>query len=198
MRWPSGGRNHLCYWRSFVGKYGEKGGELLAMKHNIELILDQQKKTTELTETIKTEISDKSLARQRHEEMKRDTALEIMQLFGTLQEAALDMHNAIYSLNRIQFDLNASEERKKKTHDDYECARKQLAGRNDKALAVAADSKIGISNYYLRRRIEALKLAVHAFWGGIYGDDSKFVPLMEAVNAREEELLNSIKTELQI
>ncbi len=37
----------IHYWKSFVGMYGEKGGELPAIKRNIDLILDEQKKTTE-------------------------------------------------------------------------------------------------------------------------------------------------------
>jgi hypothetical protein len=71
------------FWKSYVGKTAEKSGEIDAVERKIDLVLGQQEKLTTATETIKREISDKSLEKQRHEDMKREIAVQVTAMFGT-------------------------------------------------------------------------------------------------------------------
>jgi hypothetical protein len=59
---------------------------MLATKHDIDLVLEQLEKATKLTENIRSEISDKSIAKQRHEDIKRDAALDVMRIEGEFEQ----------------------------------------------------------------------------------------------------------------
>jgi hypothetical protein len=77
----------IVSWEGFFfSAYGQKRGETLATKHDIDLVLEQLEKATKLTENIRSEIiSDKSIAKQRHEDIKRDAALDVMRIEGEFE-----------------------------------------------------------------------------------------------------------------
>jgi hypothetical protein len=47
-------------------------------------------------------------------------------------------------------------------------------------------------------KMEIVKRAFGEYVGGIYGDDRKFIPLMDAIVAKQEELSKTIRAELPI
>lgn len=63
----------------YLKSYFSKKGENLATKEDIE-------KLTRVQEEIKTELSERTWSKQRHWDLKRDTALEVMRVFGELQQ----------------------------------------------------------------------------------------------------------------
>jgi hypothetical protein len=83
-------------------------------------------KVTEATEQIKAKISDTSLSKQKHDDMKRETALEMMRVFGTMQEAAVNLYDAIFALNRLPNQPHLSDEERQKTKLKYDVAYKQF------------------------------------------------------------------------
>src|ERR1700730_17305039 len=86
MRLAHSERTHSFVGRLFFSAYGQKRGETLATKHDIDLVLEQLEKATKLTENIRSEIiSDKSIAKQRHEDIKRDAALDVMRIEGEFE-----------------------------------------------------------------------------------------------------------------
>jgi hypothetical protein len=109
------------FWKSYTAKYAGKSAEIDAVERKIDVVLDQQKKMTEATETIRTEISEKSVAKQRHEEMKRDTALEIMRVGGELQR----LYNTMFYLNKAstialaKTNVNLGQDHIKEYKDSY-------------------------------------------------------------------------------
>jgi hypothetical protein len=76
----------IVSWKGFFSAYGQKRGETLATKHDIDLVLEQLEKATKLTENIRSEISDKSIAKQRHKDIQRDAALDVMRIEGEFEQ----------------------------------------------------------------------------------------------------------------
>jgi hypothetical protein len=78
------------YWKCYTGTFAQKSAEIDAIDKKIDQVLDQQKKTTELTEGIKADFSDKSSSRQRLREMRREVAFKMVNALTDLDAVAAD------------------------------------------------------------------------------------------------------------
>jgi hypothetical protein len=76
----------VLVFAAFFKAYGTKKGENLATKEDLQDVLDQVKAVTRTTEEIKTELSEKTWSKQRHWDMKRDAALDVMKIFGEMEQ----------------------------------------------------------------------------------------------------------------
>jgi hypothetical protein len=77
-----------------LGSLFSKWGEITAIQSRIDTVVKQNDRIVESTEKIKKEVLEDTWAKQRHWELKRDTAVELMRLFGTLFEKSLDIFKA--------------------------------------------------------------------------------------------------------
>jgi hypothetical protein len=68
------------------GSFFSKRGEIAAIQSQIDKVVAQNERLVRSSEAIKAELSDKSFSKQRHWDIKRDAALEIMRMQGTLYE----------------------------------------------------------------------------------------------------------------
>jgi hypothetical protein len=71
-----------------VGRASASVANYLRVK-KIDRVLDQQEKMTKATETIKTELSDKSLSKQRLRDMRREVAFKLVNMLGSIEETMI-------------------------------------------------------------------------------------------------------------
>lgn len=71
---------------AFFKGYAEKKGENLATKEDLQDVVNQVKAVTRTTEEIKTELLEATWSKQRHWDMKRDAALNVMNIFGEMEQ----------------------------------------------------------------------------------------------------------------
>ena len=85
-----------------LGSFFSKRGEIAAIQSQIERVVDQNKRLVESSEAIKNDLADKSFSKQRHWDIKRDTALEIMRMQGKLSELAGRMAEEMDNLSKAE------------------------------------------------------------------------------------------------
>ena len=76
----------VLVFAAFLKAYGTKKGENLATKEDLQNVLEQVKAVTRTTEEIKTDLSEKAWSKQRHWDMKRDAALDVVKIFGEMEQ----------------------------------------------------------------------------------------------------------------
>lgn len=69
-----------------LGSLFSKWGEITAIQTRIDTVVEQSGRIVESTETIKKELLEETWAKQRRWELKRDTALDLMRVFGEIQQ----------------------------------------------------------------------------------------------------------------
>lgn len=187
----------IIAWKGFFKKYGETTGDLLSMKHNIDLILEQQKRTTEVTETIKSELSDRSLAKQRREEMKRDAALDIMRAYGSLLEASyklfdVSLNNPIKNLPDDIIDMNARDrdEKWKVASDKFQAHMTTLWQLEQIAKLIFSET--------IQKQIDSVKKSFNSLRDDVYENATNFLGAHGRLKAEQEKLSVAIKAELEI
>src|SRR5437016_4580976 len=69
-----------------LGSFFSKRGEISAIQSKISTVVSQNERLVRSSEEIKTELSKKAWSKQRNWDLKRDTALDVMRVFGELQQ----------------------------------------------------------------------------------------------------------------
>jgi regulator of replication initiation timing len=69
-----------------AGSFFSKRGEIAAIQSQISTVVEQNERLVRSSESIKTELSDKSFSKQRHWDNKRDAAVDILRMYGKLSE----------------------------------------------------------------------------------------------------------------
>jgi hypothetical protein len=187
----------LSYWRGLVGKYGEKSGELLAIERNLDLVLNEQQKTTEITEQIKTDLADKSVAKQKHDEMKRATALDIMRVYGNLLEASAALFGAEGDLKRLGFQLDVKPEVREKRSLAYDEANKKFRSSMTVFWQLEEITRLIFSNTVVEK-MKTVKDAFNEMAVEVIQDNRKLDSLFDALRVKQDDLAKTLRVELEI
>jgi hypothetical protein len=169
--------NHSFVEGFFTG-YGQKRGENLATQHDIAMVLDQ-------------------LRRQRHEDMKREAALDIMRVYGTLLQASFALFQVAASRAILQHQPDLNNVMRQKSSDDWESAYKQFQDGMKTFWQLEQMARL-IFPTNICNQMKIVKDAFQELVTKTYENTGAFDPLHKALEAKQQELSNAIKAELQI
>jgi hypothetical protein len=168
----------IISWKSFFTGYGNTIGTNLATSHDIALVLD-------------------NLRKQRHEDMKRDAALDIMRVYGTLLEASLALfstaHGRPSALARqtfIEVDEKKEEAKWDAASAKFQAGMTQFWQQEQIARLIFPES--------IQKQLEVLKDAFLNLRARTYEDAGHFHSLHRDLTTEQENLSKMIRAELQI
>ena len=172
------GSAYILTWKGFFTGYGSKKGGNRADNEDLPLTLNQ-------------------LRKEKHEDMKREQALDIMRAYGTLRESCGALFRSGYRRNQRLISDNIID----------------VTADEKKAAWDAASDKFqaGLTTFWQLEQIarlvfpksicvqmDAVKNAFVAFRTGMYDDITQFNDLYTDLEKKQEELSKSLKAELQI
>jgi hypothetical protein len=160
------------YWKKYTGKVAEKSAEIDAVQRKIDLVLDQLKKTTEMTEGIRADFTDRSSAKQRLFEMRREVAFRLMNLIGTLDDVLIGAMNEADMLKPLPQIEAKDLEKLNELHERYRGIVRRLGQLKGQVALVfddparellssldsAAGAIIHVTNHFQYERDKAAKL----------------------------------------
>jgi hypothetical protein len=184
---------------AFFRGYGTKKGKNLATKEDLQNVLIQVKAVTRSTEEIKTELSELTWSKQRQWDMKRDAALDVMKIFGEMEQ----LLNHIFHIRNPDTIAKSlvNPEMQKKHIQSYEDALKQYLEAIRKFWQ--ARETIGlVFSESVSRQMDAVQNAL-ALLAALLGDDSPTGPAAKAAQRdilrREQKLVtDALRKELGI
>ncbi len=183
---------------NYMEGYAKKKGETLATKEDLEEISRQLEKTTRVAEETKAQVTDKSVAKQKNDEMKRAAALEIMRMFGTMQQAAVSFYDGMVAVNRLGNIVDPSEETRKEAREKYIAGNKQFQDGLTTLWQLEQVARVVFPTQVVHEKVGVLKRGFIGFRGGVTGDDRQFEPLLDAINLKQQDLADAIKAQLDI
>jgi hypothetical protein len=189
----------VLVFAAFFKAYGTKKGENLATKEDLQNVLEQVKAVTRTTEEIKTELSEKTWSKQRHWDMKRDAALDVMKIFGEMEQI---LNNVFHIRNPETIARSKQTVELANDHiQDYKNALDQyLAG--IRKFWQARESVALVFSIEVSKHMNAVQNAL-AQLAALLGDDSPSGPAVKAAQRdalrREEKLVTeALRKELGI
>jgi hypothetical protein len=185
----------VLVFSSFFKGYGQKKGENLATKEDLKGVVEQVKAVTRTTEEIKSEISGESWAKQRHWDIKRDTAMDIMRVYGRLQEASANLFEAASYRDMAQH--LTSQEVNAKAAQKHETAYKQFQAAMTTFWQLEEIARL-IFSTKVYEKMDIVKRAFNKLAAALFEDNGKFDPLFEELRAKQEDLATTIRAELGI
>jgi hypothetical protein len=174
---------------------GEKGKNL-ATKEDLQDVVDQVKVVTRTTEQIRTELSEATWSKQRHWDLKRDTALEIMRAYGTLLEISYDLFTSTIGRPKaIVGEAYLPVDPKHQAAWDAASARfqKQLTHLWELEQITSLIFPENISKQFATLKGTFLELR-----SGTYEDSTKFFPLIRKLEEDQKILGELIKADLNV
>jgi hypothetical protein len=139
-----------AFFGGFLHAYMAKMGENRAAKDSLKDAVKQLKIFTETAEGIKTELSEATWSKQRHWDMKRDAALNVMNIFGEMEQI---LNNIFHIRNPETMAKASANETMKQEHinaykvalEDYLAAiRKLWQARQNVALVFSEEVSKGM------------------------------------------------------
>lgn len=167
---------------------GEKGKNL-ATKEDIE-------KLTRVQEEIKKELSEDTWSKQRHWDLKRDTALEIMRAYGTLLEISYDLFTS--TIGRAKAIVG---EGYSPTDPKHQAAWDAASARFQKQLTHIWELEQITSLIFpenIGKQFVTLKGTFLELGSGTYEDSAKFFPLIRKLEEDQKILGELIKADLNV
>jgi hypothetical protein len=172
------GSAYILTWKGFFTGYGSKKGGNRADSEDLPLTLNQ-------------------LRKQKHEDMKREQALDIMRAYGTLLEACADLFRTGYrrpknlvSDNIIDVDADQRKAAWDTASDKFQAGLTTFWQLEQIARLIFPEA--------IWKQMDVLKKAFIAFRSGMYDDVSEFGNLYSDLENKQEVLSKRLKDELQI
>jgi len=181
-----------------VGGFLSKRGEIAAIQSQIGTVLSQNERIVESTERIKRQLTEETWAKQRHWELKRDTAIEIMRLFGSLLEGSRNVFEA--AIKKRQADAGGDPDSKAKASKQYEdsyvhfAAAMTMYWQQEEIAKLVFSAPISEKIGVLKRKFQALVAEYYQAGGMSPRSEALYVELQAA----KEELAKALRLELQI
>ena len=170
-------RDH-SFLEGVLGSYGQTRGKNLADRHDVTLLLDE-------------------LRKQKHEDMKREAALDIMRAYGTLLQASLALFGVASDRNLFQHRLDVTNEMRDKSSEKHDVAYQKYQTAMTTFWQLEQIARL-IFPQSICEKMAVVKDAFNEFTVETYQNNTKFTPLYDALVKKQEELSIAIKAELQI
>jgi hypothetical protein len=135
--------------------------------------------------------------RQKFWELKRDTAVEIMRLFGSQREAAIGMYDALKIVNRLQGEAAPSPEQKQKAQAKHDSAQKQFQAGITQLWQLQNIARL-VFPIGVYQKMEAVQSAMSELIGDVYGNNQNFISLMNQIVEKQENASIAIRQELKV
>jgi hypothetical protein len=181
------------FWSSYIGKRGEKSGEIDAVQAKIDLVLWQQKATTKVTEDIKAIIADRVFSKEKRYEDMRTTAVEIMKSYGTLLRASSELFAAKGLANVSE--VTGTQELKKQASEKWDLAYQKFSDAMTTFWQLEEIAKLFFPER-IWAKMENTKNAFNKLVTETYENNLRFNPLYEELKVKQLELSSALRTEL--
>jgi hypothetical protein len=183
------------FFGGYLHAYMSKKGEFRAETENLPKAVEHTEKTTEAVEAVRAKFGDKSHAKQRRDDKRLDTSMEIMQLFGTMKQVALDYFVGIVAMNRLQFMVDPPEVLRNSAIEQSESAMQRSQALLVQLWQLEETTKL-IFSEEVHKKLGAVAHAFNQIRAEVYKDSRNFDPLLKTLAERQEEVSKVIKEEL--
>ena len=181
------------------GSFFSKRGEIAAIQSQINTIVSQNERLVKSTEEIKSDISQRDWSKQRHWDMQREVAVEIMRLFGNMLRAASRLSELeVYYVAITDRKKDANKEDADKIREEYGSAREVTLAHLTTYWQLEEVSRLVFSDN-VQSRMAAVKNDYQKLTASIWAhevDNMKLGDGLKSLLAKQDALSKAIRIEL--